>query len=128
MKTKIFYYSLDGNVKLVADGISAELSAENVCLKPVKDFSQKAFPKYFFGGKSVLFKENIPLISYEKIFDFDLILLGTPIWLGTFSSPMRTFLTQNDFSGKKSQFSLVPAAVEQKNALLSLKNCSRMLS
>jgi multimeric flavodoxin WrbA len=39
--------------------------------------------------------------SVERIDAYDVILIGSPNWWGTFASPIRTFLSQHNFSGKK---------------------------
>lgn len=33
--------------------------------------------------------------------EYDTIILGTPVWWYTFAPAVKTFLEQNDFSGKK---------------------------
>jgi flavodoxin len=105
MKAKIIYYSLEGNTKLIAGQISKTLNADMLELKPVKEFPNKGFAKFFWGGKSVATKEKPELEEYDKSFeDCDLIILGSPIWAGSFAPPIRTFLSDNDLRGKKVAF------------------------
>jgi flavodoxin len=102
MKSTVIYYSLDGNTKHVAEKIAKELSADIIPLIPTKEYPTGKVSKYFWGGKSVVFKEKPKLESYP--FDgknYDLILLGTPIWAGTFVPPFRTFFQENKLAGKK---------------------------
>ncbi len=41
-----------------------------------------------------------PINDVPDLTQYDTVLIGTPIWWGTMSSPVRTFLTQNSLSGK----------------------------
>ena len=40
------------------------------------------------------------LIDNGNISDYDTIYIGTPVWWYTFATPIRTFLAENDFTGK----------------------------
>lgn len=97
MKTLILYYSLNGNTNLIAETIKSELaeSADIVQIKSKKDYPTTKLKSYFWGGKSVLFKEKpdiYPLsIDFEK---YNKIIIGTPIWVGTYAPPFNTFLNQ----------------------------------
>ncbi len=104
MKTKLIYYSHDGNTGLIAQTVRKVLNADVVELRPKNEFPKAGFKKYFFGGKSVFLKEKPALEAYDKNFDYDLIVLGTPIWAGRFAPPLRTFIAENDLSGKKVGF------------------------
>ena len=102
MKTLVIFYSLEGNTKYISEIIAKELQADLLELKTKKAFPSEGFKKYVFGGKSVVFKEqpeltnpNIDLSSYENI------VIGTPIWAGSYAAPFRTFVNQNKFEGKK---------------------------
>jgi flavodoxin len=105
MKVKIIYYSQEGNTKLIATQISKLFDSDVLELKPIKEYPTKGFLKYFWGGKSIVAKEKPQLEQYDKaIEDYDLIILGSPIWAGTFAPPIRTFLTENDLVGKRIAF------------------------
>lgn len=105
MKVKIVYYSLEGSTRLISDEISKRLNADVLELKPVKEYPNSGFSKYLWGGRSVITKEKPQLETYSNsIEDYDLIIIGTPIWAGTFAPPIRTYLTENDLSGKKIAF------------------------
>ena len=67
----------------------------------------KAYPtggvrKFLFGGKSAVMAETPPLQPYEARLDrFDLVILGFPVWAGNLTPPIRTFLKENDLSGRR---------------------------
>lgn len=104
MKVKTIFYSLEGNTKMVAEAISNSIGADVLELKPIKEYHTKGFKKYLWNGKSIMLKEKPTLESYDKNLDYDLIIFGSPIWAGTFSPPIRTFISENDLSGKKVAF------------------------
>ncbi len=102
MNAAIVYFSLEGNTKYVAEKIAKELDADIIQLIPVKEYPTGKVSKFFWGGKSATFKEIPKLEAYR--FDsqnYDLVLLGTPIWAGTFAPPLRTFIRENKLTGKK---------------------------
>lgn len=102
MKTLVAYYSLSGNTKYIAEAIAGQLSADLFEIKPEKELPAEGFKKFFFGGMSAIFGSHpklkngsIDLSAYQNI------LLGTPIWAGTCSAPVNSFIKQNKFSNKK---------------------------
>lgn len=102
MKIAIVYYSLEGNTKLVANLLAEALSADIVSLHPSKEYPTGKMSKFIWGGKSAMFADEPKLEDYafaEE--DYDLIILGTPIWASTFTPPLRTFLKQHPLTHKK---------------------------
>lgn len=102
MKAAVIYYSLEGNTRCVAEKIATRLGAELIQLIPVKEYPTGKVSKYFWGGKSATFGEAPRLEScHFESSQYDLIILGTPIWAGTFAPPLRTFLRDYKLTGKK---------------------------
>jgi flavodoxin len=102
MKTIVVYFSLEGNSKYAADVIEKYMGADILSLEPVKDYPKGNVSKFFWGGKSVMFGEKPKLVPYN--FDankYDVIIIGTPVWAGSFAPPIKTFLRDNDLSNKK---------------------------
>jgi len=101
MKKLIVYYSLEGNTEFVAGKIQNHLEADVLRLIPKKDFPKGNFKKYLWGGKSATFGEKPKLEEYSFVADdYDVIVIGTPIWAGTFAPPIKTFLSDNKISDK----------------------------
>lgn len=102
MKTAVIYFSLEGNTKYIAEEIFKELDADIIQLVPVKEYPTGKVSKYFWGGKSTTFKETPKLESFKFDPDiYDLVILGTPIWAGTFTPPLRSFIKKTKLTGKK---------------------------
>lgn len=102
MKIAIVYYSLEGNTHYAAEKIFRTLGADIIRLIPAQEYPTGKVSKYFWAGKSAVFAETPKLEDYRFDFDrYDLIILGTPVWAGTFAPPLRTFIRGNVWTDKK---------------------------
>lgn len=102
MKAIVVYFSLEGNTRYAAEKIAEYLKADHLRLEPVKDYPHGNISKFFWGGKSVMFGEKPKLQAYDfSPGEYDVIILGTPIWAGSFTPPIKTFISENDLSKKK---------------------------
>ena len=102
MKTLIVYYTLEGNTHYAAKKIASLLDADVLRVKPVKTYPRKGFRKFLWGGKSAVMAETPELEPYT--FDasaYDRIVFGFPVWAGNVTPPLRTFIKENDLSGKR---------------------------
>ena len=104
MKTAVVYYSMGGNTKWTAERIAEEVQGDLIPLEPDQAYPDKGFRKFFWGGKSAVMGEKPSLRPYS--FDpgkYDAVLIGTPVWAGSFTPPVRTFLDENRMAlqGKK---------------------------
>jgi len=92
MKTAVVYYSMSGNTQLAAERIAGILGADLIRLVPEKAYPDKGFRKFFWGGKSAVMGEKPALEPFAfRAEEYEQIILGTPIWAGTFAPPLRTF-------------------------------------
>ena len=99
-KVLIAYYSYSGNTKKVAESIQELTGGELFEIKTVKDYPRN-YNDVVHQAKEEKQEEYKPeLISSANVSAYDTIYLGTPIWWYTFATPIRTFLAENDFSGK----------------------------
>ncbi len=102
MKNLVVYYSLEGNTKLIAETIRKEINADMLELRPEKQYPNKGFKKYFWGGKSVVFKEQPKLLNkWIDISIYDRVFIGTPVWAGTYAAPFNTFFNQHKLKNKE---------------------------
>ena len=95
MKTIVVFYSLDGNTAYAANEIAQRLGAETFRIYPVKDYPSSA-SKFFWGGKDVLFGEK-PKLKNDDFTPhaYDKIVVGTPLWAGNLTPPVRSFLSMH---------------------------------
>ena len=98
----IVYYSLEGNTAWAAEKIAEQCGFDKLRLVPVKKYADKGFKKFFWGGKSAVMGETPKLEPYN--FDaskYDQIIFGFPVWAGNITPPLRTFIRDNDLTGKR---------------------------
>lgn len=96
MKTAVVYFSLNGNTDFAAKKIAERLHAELIPLQPEKAYPDSGFRKFFWGGKSAVMGETPALTGQPFPFDdYQCVILGTPVWAGTFAPPLRTLIRQS---------------------------------
>jgi len=102
MRVLIIFFSLDGNTKFIAESMAREIGADLEELKANIYLPSGVFGKHFWGGRMAIFKKKPALRPIQKnISDYDLVVIGTPVWAFTFTPPIRTFFDEHKFSGKK---------------------------
>lgn len=101
IKSLVIYYSFEGNTRLVAESMAQSIDADLLSLQPEKEMESKGFSKYLWGGSQVMMKRKPALKPFEvNPSEYDLILIGTPVWAWTYSPPVATLLQSVDFSNK----------------------------
>ena len=101
-KILIVYYSLEGNTRFIARTISEDIDADLLALKPQKPLTSKGFMKYLLGGSQVMMKKKPELLPFDKNpQDYDIIIIGTPVWAWSFAPPLATFFSKVNLKDKK---------------------------
>ena len=101
MKSVVVYFSLEGTTHLVAKMIAERAGADLIRLEPEKEYQRSGIGKYFHGGKSVIFNEKPKLLNENLNLDeYDTVIIGTPIWAGSCTPPINTFLSENIIKDK----------------------------
>jgi len=102
MKTAVIYYSLEGSCALVAKIIKDALNADIFEIKTIDKKKRTGFAKFFWGGFQVIARKKPELEPLSiDINAYDLIILGTPVWAGSPTPPMFSFLSKTEITGKK---------------------------
>lgn len=103
MKSLVIYYSLTENTKFIAETVAREIGADVLVLRTVdKKIQPKGFMKYIWGGRQVFMKEAPELEPLEKDpADYELLIIGTPVWAWNFTPPLKSFFAAHKLSGKK---------------------------
>lgn len=102
MNTLVVYFSFDGNTKFIAEKIAETISADIIELKTSKNYPTRGFRKYFWGGQSVIFGEKPKLINESiDLCRYKTIIIGTPVWAGSFAPPIKSFISQYDIKDKQ---------------------------
>lgn len=110
MKTLIIYYSWSGNTKRVAEKIHHEVkNSDLIEIKvPAGIFSTDMYKTNDIFKDQIktnhLPKINLPKVDFKQ---YDLILIGSPVWSGMPASPIKSFLKELQrvkYSGKVASF------------------------
>jgi flavodoxin len=100
MKSLVVYYSRTGNAKFVAETVAKELNADIEEIVDLK--SRKGTIGWISAGSADQGgKETEIAPTIKKPEDYELIVIGTPVWAWAPSAAIRTWLTHNDLTGKK---------------------------
>lgn len=99
-KILVTYFSRTGNTREIAMQIKSLTGGDIFEIRAVN-----LYPSDYEETKKVAMQElnsgyKPPLKNKINIKPYDVIFIGYPIWWGTFPAPVRTFLSENDFSGK----------------------------
>jgi flavodoxin len=102
MKILVFYYSRTGNTKFVAEKIAEKLNAD---LCEIVDKKNRHGRFIILTGGYAAIREKLTDIEQTKTVDnYDLVIVGSPVWAGKFTPAIRTFLVKNDLSEKQVAF------------------------
>jgi flavodoxin len=96
------FYSRTGNTRNMARQIHALVGGDIVELETVHPYPDEHRATVEQAKKEQEANFYPPLkVTVEDISSYDVIFVGSPAWWYTFASPVRGFLAQHDFSGKK---------------------------
>ncbi len=91
MSTLVIYYSRTGTTRKVGDQIAQQLGCDK---EEIFDTKSRSGPIGYMGaGKAGLRKQLTELKQVSKNpGEYDLIVIGTPVWLYNISAPVRTYI------------------------------------
>ena len=123
MKSLIVYYSLEGNTEYAAKLIAEGTGADILRLDPVKAYPTGKVSKFIWGGKSAVMSEVPELQPYTFQGEaYDRIIFGFPVWASTIAPPLRTFIRNQNLSGKKFAAFACQTAAGADKAFVKLKS------
>jgi flavodoxin len=100
MKTLVVYYSRTGKTRFVAEKVTSELKAD---IEEVVDLKNRSGRFGFLKAGYDVTRGNETEIgkTQKSPSDFELIVVGTPVWNSRPASAISTYLKRSDFAGKK---------------------------
>lgn len=102
IKTVVVYFSLSGKTKFVAQKIAQQLDAD-LC-EVIDKIHKKGRMLYVKGGMRAMREKLVDIQVTKSIDEYDLVVVGSPVWAGKISPAIRTFLVNNNFSSKQVAF------------------------
>lgn len=100
-KKLIVYYSYTGHTKMIAEEIKKKLSCDILELEPQIPYSsdyQTVVEEE--QNNSSNDKERSIVEITKDLNEYDEIIIGSPVWWYTITPVIRTFLKENDLTGK----------------------------
>ena len=100
-KVLIAYFSRTGNTREIARQIHERVGGEMIEILTVKPYPEdyEAVKKQAMEEQTSGFKPELKT-KVKDIRSYDIIFVGTPIWWGRIATPVKSFLSQYDLSGK----------------------------
>ncbi len=119
MKRLVTYYSRTGTTKRIGEEIATSLGAD---LDEILDQkSRKGIIGWLRAGRDSQTYKMTEIKVQKNPNDYDMIIIGTPIWANNLTPPVRTYLTQYSFKGKKVAFFTTQGGDEPIDALAEMK-------
>ena len=106
MKTLVAYFSAEsGRTASVAKSLASAVGADLFEIKPEKPYSASDL-NYMNPlarcNREHITKKSVPVTGKVREFEqYDMVLIGFPIWYGCAPNVVNTFCRDYDFSGKK---------------------------
>ena len=92
MKTLVVYYSRTGNTKKMGELIAKELHAD---IDEIIDHTDRSGIKgWIMGGRDAVKKSLTEITVTKDPADYDLVIIGTPVWAGPATPAFRTYIAQ----------------------------------
>jgi len=92
MKILVTFYSRSGNTKKMAQAIAESLHAD---LDEIIDLkNRQGIVGWILGGRDALKGTLTKIKTVKNPVDYDLVIIGTPIWAGYSTPATRTYLAQ----------------------------------
>jgi flavodoxin len=100
MRSLVVYYSRTGNAKFVAEKVASELKADTEQVVDLKN--RLGWFGFLIAGYDATRNKETKIEKTQKLpKDYDLIVVGTPVWNSRLTPAIRTYLKKNDLSEMK---------------------------
>jgi flavodoxin len=125
MKTLVVFYSRTGTTKKIAEAIAVRTGAD---LEEIKDTVDRSGAMgYIQSGRDAMKKKLTKLEPLKCDPDqYDLVVIGTPIWGWNMSVPVRTFITEQKEKFRKVAFFCTMGGSGDKKAFSEMEKIIRM--
>jgi flavodoxin len=103
MKVLVIFYSRTGHTRKVAQAISDALACD---IEEIIDTKWRSGPIGFIRSGREAMKKSLTTLKdiQSDLSQYDMVIIGTPVWGGNISTPVRTFIHENKDQLKKVAF------------------------
>ena len=121
--TLVVYYSLTGNTRQIAEVIAAAQGAD---LEIITDTFNRdtGLGRFRSAIEGLLGLRSSIATPKHDVSDYDLVVVGTPIWSARLSSPVRAYLSQQRDGLERVAFFCTQSGIGGKWALQSMAKVS----
>jgi flavodoxin len=100
VKSLVVYYSRTGKTKFVAETIAEKFGSD---IEEIVDLREREGKMGWMSATRDASNEKETLIAPTKKNpkDYDLLIIGTPVWAFNLTPAIRTYINNSDLSGKK---------------------------
>ncbi len=97
MRSMVVFYSRNGNSTFVAEKVASELGADAEEVVDLKN--RRGWLGFIRAGYDATRGKETKIEKTQKSpIDYDLIVVGTPVWNSRLTPAIRTYLKENDLS------------------------------
>lgn len=120
MQALVVYYSRTGHTKKVGEEIAKELKCDS---EELVDTVNRSGPLgWINSGRQASTKALTKLQPLQKDpSKYDIVIIGTPVWAGTMSTPIRTYVAENRDKIRKVAAFITLGGRGQEKTLLDLE-------
>jgi len=104
MKILVAYYSRTGTTRTVGEAIAKELDADCDEIVDLKKRAGLRPIRFLIAGRDAMSKKLTSIRFERSADDYDLIVIGTPVWAGKMTPAVRTYLGIQRLDGKRVAF------------------------
>jgi len=125
MKILVVYYSLYGHTKTIAEEISSNLAAD---IEEIRELtSRKGVKGWLLTAIDSIFRRSVPIgSSMLNPSNYDLVIIGTPVWAFTMSCGVRSWLKKYGKNLKQVAFFATMGKNGDKSTFTAMENlCSK---
>jgi hypothetical protein len=102
LKVLVMYYSSAGHTRTIAEQVANAAQADLEELRAVGEPSGTGAGHYFWTLRHLLLSQKPLLVPVQhNASTYDLIILGSPVWLGTFSPVLRSYIRTAPLARKR---------------------------
>jgi flavodoxin len=123
MKTLVVYYSRTGNTRRLAEEIAKQLCCD---IEEIQDMKERFGLFGWFSGSRDAFRKFLTDIEFKlDPAEYDLVIIGTPVWSFNITPAVRTYFTRNIEKLNNVAFFLTNGSMGTERALNNMETLSK---